>query len=85
MITFRNWFHLFQLWKHLRATQLMQSSFFDMSAAKHVKIEKDSEKVFSVIYPQNIGWTACIGHIFFWVNFSEILKHEVQFISGEVQ
>ena len=23
--------------------------------------------------------------IFFWVNFSEILKHEVQFFSAEVQ
>ena len=32
----------------------------------------------------DIGWTACIGYIFFWVNFSEILKHEVRGISGEV-
>ena len=60
-ITIRNWFHFFQLYKHLRATQLMQKLFFfALSAAKHVTTEKDSEKVFSIIYPQNYDDTSDI-------------------------
>ena len=58
IITLRNWFHFFQLYKHLRASQLMQRFFFALSAAKHVKIERDSETVFSVIYPQNYDDTS---------------------------